>query len=309
MRVILQVTTGAATGKRVYLRAGQVLNVGRTEWADFSLPQDASLADVHFALKCEPTGCVLKTIASGNTLVNDEPVAEAWLNDGDQIVAGATRFTIGIEGQSAADPASSGGGVNGAGGARRAAAGRPPERTAEQVCQKLELSPEAKALLTPELEPQPFVEILIEKQRCIDAMGVLAHLLPKRQSVWWACQCVRHMGLPLAAIDQAALDAAEQWVADPSEANRRAAQSAAEPTKYRTAAGWAATAAFWSAGSLSHPNLPEVPPADELTGKAVNAALMIAASAGEPIKIPEYYAAFCRLGLEIVAGQKLWPKT
>ena len=42
MAVILQVTEGPAVGRKTFLRVGQIMRIGRTEWADFNVPQDAA---------------------------------------------------------------------------------------------------------------------------------------------------------------------------------------------------------------------------------------------------------------------------
>src|SRR5262245_44734732 len=95
---------------------------------------------------------------------------------------------------------------------------------------------------------------LLEQEQYPRAVRLLAEALPKREAVWWACQCVRHAGGPeLATLAVAALRAAEQWAADPSEDNRRAAYTAAQPVGFGTPAGCAALAAFLSGGSLGPP--------------------------------------------------------
>ena len=66
-------------------------------------------------------------------------------------------------------------------------------------------------------------------------------------------------------------------------------------------------AAFFSGGSLSLPNLPVVPPGEDLTGRMAAGALMLAAVMTEPEKASEKHAAFLRTGLEIADGQNLWP--
>jgi hypothetical protein len=131
--------------------------------------------------------------------------------------------------------------------------------------------------------------------------------LPKREAVWWACQCVR----PASGAAASAIQAAEAWVAEPSEARRRAAQPAAEAAGVGTPAGCAALAAFFSGGSLAPPDLTAVPPADDLTETCVAGALDLAAVQAEPEKAPERYRRFLTLGLEVADGKNRWkePRT
>ena len=96
MRVILEVISGATAGRKVRLTADQELRVGRTEWADFAVPQDSLMSGVHFALRADSSGCYLTDLGSSNgTLVNGQPVTDRiLLRDGDEIRAGETRFAV-----------------------------------------------------------------------------------------------------------------------------------------------------------------------------------------------------------------------
>jgi len=100
MRVVLEVKSGAAAGRRTLLGVGQTLKVGRTEWADFSVPQDGHMSGVHFALETDGQTCYLSDLGSSNgTFVNDQPISEKTvLHHGDTILAGQTLFIIRTEG-------------------------------------------------------------------------------------------------------------------------------------------------------------------------------------------------------------------
>jgi len=98
MRVVLKVASGAYEGRIVLLHPGQLIKVGRTEWADFAVPHDSRMSGVHFTLECDFHKCRLRDLNSTNgTLVNDEKVGEAEIKDGDNIYAGSTTFTVQIE--------------------------------------------------------------------------------------------------------------------------------------------------------------------------------------------------------------------
>src|SRR6516162_8681503 len=99
MAVILQVTGGPGAGKKTFLRSGQVLRVGRTEWAEFNIPQDATLAPIHFSLEFDAHACRVRAMQnSSGVLVNGQPVADAIVGHGDRITAGATTFSVHIDG-------------------------------------------------------------------------------------------------------------------------------------------------------------------------------------------------------------------
>ncbi|MCW9030678.1 MAG: hypothetical protein OQK58_04260, partial [Gammaproteobacteria bacterium] len=42
-------------------------------------------------------------------------------------------------------------------------------------------------LLQPELTPEEYITKLIEKEYFADSIIFLAHSLPKREAIWWAC--------------------------------------------------------------------------------------------------------------------------
>jgi hypothetical protein len=160
-----------------------------------------------------------------------------------------------------------------------------------------------------DVDRQQRLDQLIAAAEFPEAIRFLAHELPKREAVWWACLCVRKAAgadppAPLAE----ALRAAEAWVADPTEENRRLARPAAEAAGYGTAAGCAAAAAFWSGGSLAPPDLPPVAPGEHLTAHGAASAVMLAAVASEPETAPDKSREFLRLGLEVAEGAHPWPQ-
>src|SRR5260221_9912957 len=120
-------------------------------------------------------------------------------------------------------------------------------KTAAEVCKHFPLGEEAKKLLGDSQTPVQFLNTLMEKQQFPDAVRFLAHALPKREAVWWACLCARqaHGPNPPAPLGPA-LQAAEKWTSDPSEDNRRAAHTAAEAGAMGSPAGFAPRAAFFS---------------------------------------------------------------
>jgi hypothetical protein len=182
-----------------------------------------------------------------------------------------------------------------------------PAETAAEVGQHVALGDEAKALLQDGLAPGAYLNLLIEKGQFLDAVRFLAHALPKREAVWWACQCGRLVaGASLTPEVANAFETAEDWATHPDEDIRRAAQRAYEPATLQTPAGLAALAAFVSEGSLSHPGLPVVEPPPFATAQMVAGAVLIAAVLTEPEKAPEKYRKFLALGIEIANGQKRW---
>lgn len=179
-------------------------------------------------------------------------------------------------------------------------------KSASDICARFELGDAARPLLRPGISPAQFLDALVEKREFRDASRLLAHGLPKREAVWWACVCTRHVSAATAPAAAAALKTAETWVRDPTEENRQRALPAAEAAKFGTPAGCAALAAFFSGGSLGPPTVAAIPPADKLTADAVAGAILLATVLSQPEKSPDKFRAFLNHGIEIANGKNVW---
>ena len=151
---------------------------------------------------------------------------------------------------------------------------------------------------------------LVNEGRLEEATRFVAAWLGPRRAVWWAALCA-WKALRLAPPEDgdksvAAIDAAVGWVVEPTESNRRAAQAAAERVGFATPAGAAATAAFWSEGSISLPGQPEVPPPPGVAVKAAANAVLMAAAAPSADERDATLRQSLRIAAEILAGANLW---
>ncbi|MCQ8126866.1 DUF6931 family protein [Methylomonas rivi] len=177
------------------------------------------------------------------------------------------------------------------------------------ICQDIELDQSARACLAADPAPVDFLKSLIEQKLYPDAVRFLARALPKREAVWWACLSARScmQEKPEPKLVQA-VEAAEAWVYKPTETNRRQAFNAAEAASFENPAAWAGMGAFWSEGSMAPENVPAVPPADNLTAKAVAGAVMLAAVQSQPEKANDKYLFFLEQGVDIANGGngRLW---
>ncbi len=186
----------------------------------------------------------------------------------------------------------------------------PAPRGTRDLCAIAELDEPAIALLgAGDPPPRAFLTQLMDAKLFADAVRFIAFALPRREAVWWAWVCARKAaGAEPAPKVKAALESAEKWIVQPTEANRRAAMAASETLGFGTAAGCAGLAAFMSTGSIAPPDSPAVPPPERMTATAVSAGVTLSAVATEPEKAPEKYAEFVRIGLEVADRTKLWAK-
>ncbi len=121
--------------------------------------------------------------------------------------------------------------------------------------------------------PLDFARKLLVRAHRFDAIVYTACLLPRREGVWWGCQCVRALGGNHA--DDALL-AAEAWVRDPEEAQRRAALEVAGCGDTGVATTWLALAAGHSGGSVTAEGSLPVRASPDATAINLKAAVILA---------------------------------
>jgi hypothetical protein len=116
----------------------------------------------------------------------------------------------------------------------------------------------------------------------IEATRLIAHALPAREAVWWACACSRNTAAasPNPAAEAEVRQAAEEWVRKQTDEHRRTAMKQAELTGFGSAEAWAAVGAFWSGDSMAPPEAPKVPPQPHFRGLAIAGSVALAAVRG-----------------------------
>jgi hypothetical protein len=135
-----------------------------------------------------------------------------------------------------------------------------------RVCREIDLRPT-------EEPPLDFALKLLARARRFDAIVFIACLLPRREGVWWGCQCVR--ALSAGKADDALL-AAEAWVREPEEAQRRAALEIAASGDRGVATTWLAWAAGHSGGSVAAEGSAPVRASPDATAINLKAAVILA---------------------------------
>lgn len=176
---------------------------------------------------------------------------------------------------------------------------------AGELMAHFELDDKASEVLHPELNPEGGVLALVKAECYYDAIKLLAHGLPKREAVWWACLATRQAQTPETdELNVNALIAAETWAKKPTEENRLRCAELAKKTKYETPASWAATAASWSTGSLSEPGEPEILPPEYLYAHAVAGSVSLAGGQLNPDEPSEGMMLFIRQGANLAEGGK-----
>jgi hypothetical protein len=177
------------------------------------------------------------------------------------------------------------------------------ESYASHICEGIDLSDQASALLEDNPTVVNYLQELIILEFYLDAVRFLAHALPKREATWWACLCARNEWTEKTPTNEIkAVELAEAWVYEPTEDNRVLILPVTEELTYKTAASWAAIAAFWSGDDISPVPQAVIPPPEKLYAKAVIGAVLLSAVQGSPSNVNENYQLFLQQGINIANG-------
>lgn len=177
------------------------------------------------------------------------------------------------------------------------------QRLASEIYEHIDLEKDAEELTDASYTPEQYLEALINDKQYYSAVIFLAHALPKREAVWWACVCSKSIVTEETKKDDVdALKSAEQWVYNPNEENRRLAEKLALKTEFISPPSWAAMGAFWSGGSVTGINDPPVPPSQYLYAHAVAGAVNLAATIDPELDPVNIYLDFIKKGMDIANG-------
>ena len=173
----------------------------------------------------------------------------------------------------------------------------------ETVRARVPLPAEATATIHDSADVAAAVDRLEAGGFLLEATRFVAHALPKREAVWWACMCAAHTApADLPDADRRAREAAEDWVRQQGDKPRCAAWSLAEASGFGSPEAWTAVAAFWSGDSMAPEGQPAVPPAPHLAGAAVAGAVALAAIRGDVTRQQARLRRFLESGRNIAAG-------
>jgi hypothetical protein len=173
----------------------------------------------------------------------------------------------------------------------------------EDLAACLAVMPEEAEVVRASADAVDALQRLCDGGMLLGAVRLLAHALPPREAVWWACMCADHTAPDdLAEADRAVRLASEQWVRRPSEATRRGAMAVAQTAGLISPEAWTGVGAFWSGGSMAPEGQPVVEPAADLCGTAIAGSVLLASVRAEPSRQPNRLIRFVASAREIAAG-------
>ncbi|MEM6973780.1 MAG: hypothetical protein AAF577_13335 [Pseudomonadota bacterium] len=156
-----------------------------------------------------------------------------------------------------------------------------------------------EVVLDPEVEVDRLLEVLRGDFATIDRLRLLAHALPRREAVWWAClagkQLVADGPVP------PTLAAAEAWVFKPNEQTREAAREAANNAKPTDDCDLCASAVIFAKGTMGPGILDDYPDPPGAFGTLIWAMQMNVIQA-DPDIAPEVGDVLVERALDIARG-------
>lgn len=97
-RAILEIPWGRLAYRKAVLEPGQTVRVGRTDFADFSIPHDGQMSGVHFSVSWTGEQCRVRDLSSAKgTWLQGERIEEADVSSGAWIRAGGTHLMLYFE--------------------------------------------------------------------------------------------------------------------------------------------------------------------------------------------------------------------
>lgn len=173
----------------------------------------------------------------------------------------------------------------------------------------IKLKPEGARLLANTMTSREYFETLLAHDCLADARRILAHAMPKRRALWWGMMTA-HDAFRDAMPEELepVLKLVTQFVVTPNEDLRRACGELARRTPANTVAGCLATAAFFSAGSVSPQGLPPVAPRPFITGRLMGVTVYLASVTRSAAHYKQYLREYLRWGVAIAAGELRWPE-
>ena len=177
-----------------------------------------------------------------------------------------------------------------------------PQEHALEIISRYQVDKSLREQIPANQSPHELINQWLKEEKYSELVTFLCHALSAREAIWWGCLCLRMVAQELNDDQQQALSAAEAWVHESTEANRRISEVRAKRAELDNAAGWLAQAAFWSGGSITPIDGPASPAPPYLYSHAVAGAICLSAVLPDASNGKKNYKAMIRTGLNIADG-------
>jgi hypothetical protein len=257
---------------RWMLRPGQSARVGHSSWAEFSVADDQSLSDIHFSIDYLEH-VVVTALGDAQIDIDGKPTTQANAIAGSTIHAGKSTFRI----------------LQSMPTVKKAIHSNTPEmkeidalpiwgKRSEQI-EWAGLSEEGKACIEVATDPSVAVAMLEAHGLLEDAIRLIASSLNNAIRIHWCVQALRSAKL---AIDSAANEAVDRWLAHQNDEARLGVEAMVPWNDKSSPWTWCMTAIVWTGGSLAPLDSPTLAPPPRMGVAAVIAAIQLASCHTNP---------------------------
>ena len=150
--------------------------------------------------------------------------------------------------------------------------------------------------------PVHLIERLLAEQYFGSAVAFLSHCLQKSVAITWCYDCLSDLPVTWSEQEIQVLGRVASWLREPSQDRRRQHSNDLNSLGVMSPVAWLGQAVFWSGGSITAQDTPDVSAAPGLFGQAVSGAVQLAGLVNDARDSSELYPRFISLGIDLVSG-------
>ena len=265
----VQITSNyLGSAQQLVLRSGQVARIGRSEWVELSILDDASLEEQHFAIDYRQS--VLLTCKDGAIVHrNGTPTSESTLEDGDQLLAGQTEFQITIP-----DEAKASASTTSVSAAPLAAQHQPSGTWRNIDFAGLQIDQAVELNIVACESPQAAISMLVDSEQYLTCVRFIACILDRATCARWTLTCI-----DAPKPEQPGHTEIAAWLVEPTEANRLQVAKQMR-SDVASPADWLMQAIAWMGGSLGDAKFEPIPPPAHLPPLGCSIAIQLCVAEG-----------------------------
>lgn len=280
MTAHLRITAGPHDSQVIPIQLGQVLRVGRTQWADVCLARDSVLLPVHFSVEFTGLDLLVTDLSGGGGLRgSDGPFREGRLCQGTRFQAGQSEFLVELAGDSSATGVPAG----------------PSESIRSEPAwqwRSIPFSKQAGKMLGPTGSPSELLNVLLAAGLYVDAWLMVSHRIGAIPLVkWLADELVNALGSRLTPEDAPRFAAVRQWAQNPGSEAMEAVRGQI-PDELDSPGAWIAQAVAWTTPNLLPDSVGQVPTPPGLCPRGCAIAVTFLAMTSPQGSAAEYQARF-----------------
>ncbi|MFK0573524.1 DUF6931 family protein [Endozoicomonas sp.] len=153
-------------------------------------------------------------------------------------------------------------------------------------------------------EPGYLLSSLLKDDHFGSAVSFLSHCLKKDFAIAWGYACLIHVPVSWSQQEMDVLGNIKSWLREPTDKHRRFHEKNLHSLGVKSPVAWLGQALFWSGGSITPEDAPDVSPSPGLLGQAISGAVQLAGLVEDGSHSSKLYPRFINLGIRVVEGMQ-----